>query len=173
MTSSARTIRRAFPGSMRDAATGSAATSRAYASARPVSVAVSWRDAQAVDDRSNIEARPPDEQRAPAARFDVVDRGTRRVLGLADRPFVGRVGDVDEMMRHGRPIGPRGFGGTDVHAPVHLHRVERDDLDIAERRGYFERDRGLARRGRPDDCEVPGQLTPPRPGYEPAAAARA
>ncbi len=85
-TSRARTIRREFPGSMRAAATGSTAASRAYAFAKPASVAVSTssaaravrvpgRDLQSVDDRPDVQPGPTDEQRPLAARFDVGDRG--------------------------------------------------------------------------------------------------
>ena len=55
-------------------------------------------------------------------------------------------------MRHSRPLGVRGLGGADIHAPVHEHRVDRDDLG-AERLRQREREIGLADRGRSDERE--------------------
>ena len=52
------------------------------------------------------------------------------------------------------PLGRRRLRGADVHAPVDLHRVDRHDLDVAERPGELETERGLPGRGRPDEREV-------------------
>ena len=48
----------------------------------------------------------------------------------------------------------RRLGRADVHRAVHLHRVERDDLDVAGLRRDCERERRLAGRGRTDEREM-------------------
>ena len=59
-----------------------------------------------------------------------------------------------EVVWH-RGAGPLvGFGGPDVEAPVDLHRVERDDLDIAEGLRDLDGHRGLAGRGGADEGQV-------------------
>ena len=66
------------------------------------------------------------------------------------------------------PLGGRRLGRADVHAPVHLHRVERHDLDVAELAREGERQRRLARRRRSRSIArwvVPAMaLTPPSRG---------
>ena len=61
--------------------------------------AVLGRERQRVDDGLHVQAGAADEQRPLAARLDVGDRGARRVLEARDRPLVGRVGDVDQVVR--------------------------------------------------------------------------
>ena len=39
-----------------------------------------------------------------------------------------------QVVRHLGPLGGRGLGGADVHAPVHLHRVDRHELDARDAR---------------------------------------
>ena len=68
-----------------------------------------------------------------------------------------RIGDVDEMVHHRGPLDLRRLGRADVEPAVHLHRVERDDLDVAGRARDLERECRLARRGRTDEREVSGQ----------------
>ena len=144
-TSSARTMRRRLPGSMRAAASASTDRSRAYASATPAGVSVatmsccSYRevlpgDLERVDDRAHVQPGATDEQRPLPARLDVGDRRARERLRPDDRPLLRRIGDVDQMMFHGISLGDRRFGGADVHPSIHLHRVERDDLGIAQPR---------------------------------------
>ena len=84
-------------------------------------------------DRLHVEPGAADEQRALAARLDVGDRGARLLLEARDRPLLARVGDVDQVVRHRGPLGGGGLGGADVEAAVDLHRVDRHDLDVAER----------------------------------------
>ena len=159
-------MRRRLFGSMRAAAAGSSATSRAYAASRPAALSVSRRNAvtcrrvlpgdrEAVDDGLDVQAGAAHEQRPMAARFDRADRFPREVLGPHDRPVLVRVGHVDQMVRHGRALGERRLGGSDVHRAVHLHRVERDDLDVTGRGRECERERRLAGRGRTDQGEMP------------------
>src|SRR5689334_1165767 len=109
---------------------------------------------QVVDDGLHVEAGSADEERTAAARLDVRDRGARRSLGAGDRPVLPRIGDVDEMVRHRGALLGRRLRGTDVHAPVHLHRVDRDDLDVTEGARDRQRERGLPRCGRTDEGEV-------------------
>ena len=60
---------------------------------------IGGRELEVVDDRAHVEARAADEQRPPAPRLDVGDRGARRALRRAHRPLLRRVGDVDQVVR--------------------------------------------------------------------------
>ena len=146
---------------------GSTRSSSAYAAARPSGVVTSasssartrevlGRERERVDDGLHVQAGAADEQRPLAARLDVGDRGARRVLEARDRPVLGRVGDVDQVVRHRGPLGGGRLGGPDVEPAVHLHRVDRDDLDVAERARDRERERRLPGRGGADEREVRG-----------------
>ena len=66
-------------------------------------------------------------------------------------PAPGRVAvigidEVDEMMRHRRTLGGARLGGTDVHAAIHLRRVDRDDLERRPLRKLERQARLAARR---------------------------
>jgi hypothetical protein len=63
-----------------------------------------------------------------------------------------RVHDIDQVVRHGRPLGRGRLGRADVHAPVDLHRVCADHLPV-QGAGYRDPDTGLAdgRRSADDD----------------------
>ena len=91
------------------------------------------RERAGVDDRLHVQAGAADEQRALARAPRC--RRPRRVPrpGTARPTSRRRVGDVDQVVRHRGPLGGRRLGGADVEAAVHLHRVDRDDLDVAER----------------------------------------
>ena len=52
-------------------------------------------------------------------------------------------------------LGGRRLGGPDVEPPVHLHRVDRHDLDVTERARHAEGQLGLPRRGGTDEREMP------------------
>ena len=67
------------------------------------------------------------------------------------------VDDVDRWCGTAASSAGARLGGADVHPPVDLHRVERHDLDVAERPRDRERELRLARRGGADDREVQGQ----------------
>ena len=120
---------------------------------------ISRRDLQIVDDRPHVQTRPADEHRSLPARFDIGDRGAGAHLRALHRPLFGRIGDVHEMMHDLGELGGRGFGGPDVEAAVHLHRVERHQLDVAREPRDLERQRRLARCGRADEREVSRQTT--------------
>ena len=68
----------------------------------------------------------------------------------------------------------RRLGGADVHPAVDLHRVDRQQLDVAELLGDCQRDRGLPRRGRPDDRDAAGRarVTARRRGCAACGSAR-
>ena len=153
-----------------------AARARAYARARPPGSSASRVERGA---HREVLARELRGRRRPPARRGRCRRRAARACraprcrrprrapraGTARPTSPRRVGDVDQVVRHRGPLGARRLGGADVDAAVHLHRVERDDLDVAERSRERERERRLAGRGRPDEREVRGvtQATP-RPG---------
>ncbi len=116
---------------------------------------------EALEQRLEVEHRAADEQRQRAARGDAGDQP----LGVGDearrRVRLGRVEDVDQVVRHARALGGRGLGGADVHAAVDERRVDADDLDRpavgGERLGDGQRGGGLAGGGGAGEAEVPGQ----------------
>ena len=70
------------------------------------------------------------------------------------RPLFGRLGDVDDMVVHHRPFRDCRLGRPDIEPAVHLHRVERHDLDVTERMRGTESERRLPRCGGPEKSEV-------------------
>jgi hypothetical protein len=63
-------------------------------------------------------------------------------------------------MRYAPSLQHRRLGRADVHAPIHLHRVDRHDLG-AEVLGETHSNFGLARGGGPEQCQDPGQTVLP------------
>ena len=63
--------------------------------------------------------------------------------------------DVDQVVRHRRPLGRGRLGRADVHAPVDLHRVGADHLPV-QGAGHRDPDPGLADGRRPADHDEPG-----------------
>ncbi len=78
----------------------------------------------------------------------------RRLLELGDGVGDGWIDHVDHVVRHPQPLRRRRLGGPDVHAPVHLHRVDREDLG-ARMFGDLEGHGTLAGAGRPEDRSEP------------------
>jgi hypothetical protein len=80
------------------------------------------------EQRLEVQHGAADQQRPPPARLDFADqaRGVAHELGRA----VGlqRVADVDQVVRHRRPLGRSRLGGADVHAAVHQGRIDADDF---------------------------------------------
>ncbi len=111
ITSSARTIRRTFPGSTRVAATGSRVTQVGVEAAEAAGFGrlglepgphreVLAGEAQVVDHRAHVQAGAAHQERPPSPRLDVGHRGAGRGLEPRDRPVLRRVGDVDQVVAH-------------------------------------------------------------------------
>ena len=158
-------MRRALPGSIACGRSRIRDSSSAYAAARPSGVVTSASNSArtARSSGGNVSGSttacryrpvpPTSSARLPRASMSAI---TARACGLEarHRPVFRRVGDVDQVVRDDRPLGGRGLGGADVEPAVHLHRVDRDDLDVTEGVRGGEREIGLAGRGRTDECEV-------------------
>ena len=145
ITSSARTMRRELPGSMRPAATGRAPrarrTRRGGRPGRDLGLELGPELEVLARERRARRRRPARTTRsrrraAPACRAPRCRRSRRapRVWNAGDGPFVERIRDVDQVVRHCRALGDRWLRGADVQAAVDLHRVEGDDLDVAAAR---------------------------------------
>ncbi len=85
-----------------------------------------------------VEAGAADEDRQAPARVDVADRVGRVARELRRRVLVGRIGDVDQVMRDAAPVGRRHLVGADVEAAIDGGRIAVDDL-AAEALGKRER----------------------------------
>ena len=166
ITSSARTMRRRLPGSMRAAATGSSALrARAYARRGPSASRSRPRARRAPrGPRPGTRGRrstartyrpvpPTSSARWPRASMSAI-AARASAWNRADRPLLG--GSATSIRWCGTAARSAGVGlAVPMSMPaVHLHRVERDDLDVAERSRHVERERRLARRGRADEREV-------------------
>ena len=164
ITSSARTMRRELPGSTRrghridslqlGVRGGEAFGVGDFRFELGTDGEILGRKREWIDDRLQVQAGAADEQRALAARLDVGNRVARRDLEARHRPVFRRVGDVDQVVRDRGSLADRGLGRPDVEPAVDLHRVDRDDLDVAERVRRGEREVGLAGSGGADECEV-------------------
>ena len=99
------------------------------------------RERQVVDHRTEVEPGPPDQERPVVPGGDVAQGGPGGGLELLDGEFLRRLHQVDQAVADPGPDRRRRFGGTDVHAPVDGHRVDRHQLDrertdAAERTGH-------------------------------------
>ena len=96
--------------------------------------------------RLQVERGAAGEERDGAARCDLLD-GAFGALDVQCRAEVlAGIGHVDHVVRHLLPPLGRRLRGADVHPPVDLHRVERDNL-CAGRLRQRERGGALAARG--------------------------
>ena len=173
ITSSARTIRRRVPGldARRRERVGrgepvvgarpARRRSRSRARARRAPRGRAAGRVKPVDHRPHVQPGPADEQRPPAARLDVGDRGRapRSASSRTDHSS-RRIGDVDEMVRNRGALGAATAWrcrcpcpGTPASSRARRSRRRRSA------RGDRERDRRLPRRGRTDDREVAGHTT--------------
>ena len=124
---------------------GRRARARAYAAASPSSPASRASSSAAELEVLAREAagrrRPPARRArcrrraAPACRAPRCRRSRRAPRPGSARPTSPPTGSATSTRWCGDrgALGRRRLGGADVHAAVHLHRVDRDDLDVAER----------------------------------------
>ena len=97
-----------------------------------------------------IEPRPTDDQWQRAARLNLANHPSRIASVMRRRVFVGRIDDVDEVMRDPLPLHHRHLVGADVEAPVHGGRIAVDDL-AAEPVSQRNRQGALANGGRTEN----------------------
>ena len=83
---------------------------------------------QAANQRPVVEPGAADENRQPPARVHVAHDGGRVARVLRRGVDLGRVGDVDQVVRDALPIGGRQLVGADVEAAVDRGRVAVEDL---------------------------------------------
>ena len=134
------------------------ARARSSMSARTAGSA-SGKRIEAVEQRLEVQHRAADQQRHVAALANRRDRRARVGDEARRRIALGRVDDVDQVVRHGGALGGARLGGADVHAAVDERRVDADDLDRTPRRergGDRQRGRALARCRRSGQAEVVG-----------------
>ena len=115
-------------------------------------------ECERIDDRAEVQSASAHDQDRP-----VVD-----VEPLCRQPLKHRNGevdiwicDIDQLMRHFRSIGAGRLGCPDVHAPVGLHRVDRED-DGADSPSDLHCQRALPGCSRPDDRQERQICTPLR-----------
>ncbi len=95
-----------------------------------------------------VQRRATDEQRFAAASADFAHHRCGGIHVLSHAELVGRIDDVDEVVRHKIAERARRLGGADIHAAINGHRIERDDLG-AEPLGQRDADARFADGRRP------------------------
>ena len=105
--------------------------------------------------RLEVQHAAAHQQRQLAALVDLAYQTPRiaHKLGCAIR--LQRVADVDQVVRHRRAFGQRGFGRADVHAAVDQRRVHTDDFHRV-RACYGHGRRRLSRGGGAGQRKAPG-----------------
>jgi hypothetical protein len=63
------------------------------------------------------------------AGADLADQAQCVLAKGRGRIAVGRIDDVDQVVRTSRTLFPRRFGRSDIHIAEHQRRIEADDLD--------------------------------------------
>ena len=96
--------------------------------------------------RAIVEPRAPHENRQPVARMNVPNGRRRVARELRRGVHLGRVRDVDQMVRDAAPIFLRHLVGADVEAAVDRRRIAIDDLAVVAF-GQREAEGALPRRG--------------------------
>ena len=105
---------------------------------------------QPLQQRPQVEAGPPRHDRKPPARPDPRDRRARQARVVGGGEAGVRLDDVDQVVRHARPLRGRRLGAADVEPAVDLEAVAGDDL-ARVLAGEAQRERALAGGGRSDD----------------------
>src|SRR5206468_6021068 len=105
---------------------------------------------QAAGQGAKIKAGATGQDRQLAARVHVANyrRGVARVLRRG--VLLGRIDDVDQVMRDAAAIGRRDLVGADVEAAIDGGRIAIDDLAV-EALGEGQGQRALPGRGRAED----------------------
>ena len=110
----------------------------------------------AADERTKIEARPSDDDRKAAARGDVGHGGGRIRPVARRRVHLGRLDDVDEVVRNAAALSGVELVGADVEAAVDGRRIAGNDLAVEGLRNG-ERQGALAAGRRANDGDEPHQ----------------
>ncbi len=124
---------------------------------------------ESIHHRSEVQPGPSDQERPLPSRLDVRDHPVEGVAELDDREVLRRLHEVDQMVRDLRLVGGTRLRGADVHAAVHLHRVDRHDLPPGVSTSDLERKGRLPGRRGPHD----GELGRPRRRFGRPSATRA
>ena len=95
---------------------------------------------------------PADDHRNLARHDQILGDRDRVALITRDGGGLLHVENVEQVMRNPATLGRRQFGGPDIHAAIELHRVDVDDF-TAEFLGQCQREIGLSRRCRTDNCD--------------------
>ena len=154
-TSSARWIRCASVGARRAAVSGSTKASSACSAGQPslrgppveflAHAGIGARQRrQPFRERLEVQHGATAKDRRAAARANVRHGGQRVAHERRRRIGQRRIDDVEQVMRHARPVGGGRLGGADVHAAIHLRRIDGDDFAV-EASCQVERERALAR----------------------------
>ena len=104
-----------------------------------------------VGDRPQVETGAADEQWPVAAPVDLVPSLVVGGDAVGHGEHLARVDEVDAVVADLRALGLGRLGGADVEAPIDLHGVDRDQLDVLAGECGGVGERGLAGRGGTDD----------------------
>ncbi|CAM2152120.1 hypothetical protein PT2222_270122 [Paraburkholderia tropica] len=111
---------------------------------------------QTLCERLVVEHRAAHEQRHVAPRDDLARYAQRVGAKVGGGIGIGRIDDIDQMMRRRRAFFRARFRGADIHLAIDERRIDADDLDRAALRGHLRRiaecGGGLAGSGRPEQA---------------------
>ena len=113
------------------------------------------RNVEIVDRGSHVQSGPAHHHRGAAARLDVGDRPTELLLETSHREGFAGLHKIHQMMADRSPFALGELGGSDVHPPVDLHGIHRDQFHgpraTRGRFGDVHRQSRLAAGGRPEN----------------------
>ena len=107
---------------------------------------------QAARQRAVIKTRAADKDRQLSFRMQFPNRPRRIAREVRRGVLVGRIGNVDQVMRNATALLDRNFVGADVEAAIYRRGIAVDDLAI-ETFGNGEAQRTLASGCRAEDCD--------------------
>lgn len=108
-----------------------------------------------------MEAGATDDQRSLVLVVQPLEHSPSFPLELRNAERQVGIDQIDHVVGNPNPVDGRGLGGADIHPPVHLHGVDRNDLGV-EFLGQTKGEITLSGGGRSEERQYSAQSTVPR-----------
>ena len=118
------------------------------------------RELQWVDESPKVETGTADDQGRRVLFGQLLQHPSSGALEFGHAKSAFRIDQIDHVMRDPLSIGRGRLGSANIHAPVHLHGVDGDNVGI-EILGQTESEVALAGRRRSEERQYPAQSTVP------------